>query len=316
MATSPEMLCRYCPPAFRQFTEAVVNLKFDEDPKYAAYMALFEPLCGAPGPQRPIIVDSLPKVGQKRGRDEEADLDLATPKKKVRLGLPATQWITIYNAHRPMKQRYHYNVANGRVAQHVEKGNDDGLFISSVACCQELWALIMDAGTGFTAQVYELSTQFLPKEWIMEKWEEGYYITAMAGSTNGSSLVVLSKGTPYTQQSYKVSDSFPFKWINKKWKEGFYVTSMATSHTRWAVVMSRNAGFIDQVCLCMGEGGMCLLCRMHAYGEGRNVYMSLLFTSHTHFSHIHLTHTHPTSHTTPHPNTSHLTHHTSPKHSV
>jgi hypothetical protein len=43
-----------------------------------------------------------------------------------------------------------------------------------------------------------------------------------------------------------VSDSFPFKWINKKWKEGFYVTSMATSHTRWAVVMSRNAGFVDQ----------------------------------------------------------------------
>ena len=43
-----------------------------------------------------------------------------------------------------------------------------------------------------------------------------------------------------------MSDSFPFKWINKKWKEGFYVTSMATSHTRWAVVMSRNAGFVDQ----------------------------------------------------------------------
>lgn len=53
-------------------------------------------------------------------------------------------------------------------------------------------------------QVYELSCQFLPKEWIMEKWEEGYYITAMAGSHSGSSLVVMSKGTPYTQQSYKV----------------------------------------------------------------------------------------------------------------
>lgn len=54
------------------------------------------------------------------------------------------------------------------------------------------------------AQVYDLSQQFLPKEWIMEKWEEGYYITAMAGSTASSSLVVMSKGTPYTQQSYKV----------------------------------------------------------------------------------------------------------------
>jgi len=52
--------------------------------------------------------------------------------------------------------------------------------------------------------VYELSCQFLPKEWIMEKWEEGYYITAMAGTNSGSSLVVMSKGTPYTQQSYKV----------------------------------------------------------------------------------------------------------------
>jgi len=43
-----------------------------------------------------------------------------------------------------------------------------------------------------------------------------------------------------------VSDSFPFKWINKKWKEGFYITCMATAHTRWAVVMSRNAEFVDQ----------------------------------------------------------------------
>ena len=54
-------------------------------------------------------------------------------------------------------------------------------------------------------QVYELSSMhFLPKEWIMERWEDGFYITAMAGSAGGSSLVVMSKGTPYTQQSYKV----------------------------------------------------------------------------------------------------------------
>jgi len=247
MATSAEMLCRYTPPAFKQFTESVVNLKFDEDPRYEAYVRMFEPLCG-PSLSRPILTDGAVKVGQKRPRelDSAEAAEECAPRKKVRLGLPATQWITCYNAHRPMKQRYHYNVANSRVEQHVEKGNEDGLYISSVACCQELWALIMDAGTGFTQQVYNLSQQFLPKEWIMEKWEEGYYITAMAGSMSGASLVIMSKGTPYTQQSYKVSDSFPFKWINKKWKEGFYVTSMATSHTRWAVVMSRNAGFVDQ----------------------------------------------------------------------
>lgn len=62
----------------------------------------------------------------------------------------------------------------------------------------------MDAGTAYTAQTYNLTGQFLPKEWIMEKWEEGFYITAMAGSNSGWSLVAMSKGTPYTQQSYKV----------------------------------------------------------------------------------------------------------------
>ena len=40
----------------------------------------------------------------------------------------------------------------------------------------------------------------------MERWEDGFYITAMAGSAGGSSLVVMSKGTPYTQQSYKVRE--------------------------------------------------------------------------------------------------------------
>ena len=54
-------------------------------------------------------------------------------------------------------------------------------------------------------------------------------------------------GTSYTQQSYKVSESFPYKWINKKWKEGFHVTSMTTAGSRWGVVMSRNSGYSDQV---------------------------------------------------------------------
>lgn len=251
MATSPETLCCFCPQPFKQFVEYVVNLKFDEEPNYAKYISLFDGIIG-PNPEiRPINTDGAQKlicqVGHKRGRLTLEEDDDEQPKKKVRMGMPATQWISVYNARRPMKQRYHYNVADARLAQHIEKGNEDGLFISSVASCQNLWALIMDAGTGFSSQVYELSPHFLHKEWIMEQWEKNYYITALAGVINGSSLVVMSKGTQYLQQSYKVSDSFPFKWINKKWREGFFVTAMATSGSRWGVVMSRGAGFSDQV---------------------------------------------------------------------
>lgn len=78
MATSADLLCKYAPPAFRQFTEAVVNLKFDEEPKYTAYVSLFEPLCG-PGPARPILLEEKARVGQKRGREaieQQEDMEI------------------------------------------------------------------------------------------------------------------------------------------------------------------------------------------------------------------------------------------------
>lgn len=244
MATSPDLMCCFCAPPFKIFLETVTNMKFDEEPNYPKLISLFDELI-EPQHLRPIRIDGALKAGQKRARGNHEEDE--QPKKKVRLGSPANQWISVYNARRPMKQRYHYNVADARLHQHIDKGNEDGLFISCVASSANLWALIMDAGTGFTSQVYELSPIFLHKDWIMEQWENNYYISAIAGATNGSSLVVMSKGTPYTQQSYKVSESFPFKWINKKWKEGFHVTSMTTAGSRWGVVMSRNSGYSEQV---------------------------------------------------------------------
>lgn len=72
-----------------------------------------------------------------------------------------------------------------RLDVHVEKGMSDGLYISSVGCAGDLWAVIMDAGTGFTAQQYAVVPgAFLPKEWIMEKWDQGFYITAVAGQAS------------------------------------------------------------------------------------------------------------------------------------
>ncbi|KAK4490972.1 hypothetical protein RD792_001693 [Penstemon davidsonii] len=253
MDTSPETLCCNCPAPFRQFVEYVVNLKFDEEPDYAKCISLFDGIIDPTPDIRPINTEGAKKliyqVGRKRGRvmmDNDDDDDVK-PKRKVRLGQPATQWISVYNSRRPMMQRYHYNVADEKLIQHIEKGNKDGLFISSVASCSNLWALIMDAGTGFSAQVYKLSPTFCPKEWIMEQWKKNYFISAIGGTNKESSLIVMSKGTKYLQQSYKVGASFPFKWIKKKWGEGFHVTAMATAGTKWVIVMSRGAGFSDQV---------------------------------------------------------------------
>lgn len=51
------------------------------------------------------FVKLIYQVGQKRGRLMMEEEDDEQPKKKVRMGMPATQWISVYNARRPMKQR-------------------------------------------------------------------------------------------------------------------------------------------------------------------------------------------------------------------
>uniref|UniRef100_A0A0D9YFK7 non-specific serine/threonine protein kinase n=1 Tax=Oryza glumipatula TaxID=40148 RepID=A0A0D9YFK7_9ORYZ len=247
MATSPDLLCCFCPPPFKLFLESVTNMRFDEEPNYAKLISLFDELI-EPQHLRPIRIDGALKAGQKRGRllvNLEED---EQPKKKVRLGSPANQWISVYNARRPMKQRYHYNVADARLHQHIEKGNDDGLFISSVASSANLWALIMDAGTGFTSQVYELSPIFLHKDWIMEQWENNYYISAIAGATNGSSLVVMSKGSRwgvvmsrnsgFSEQVVELDFLYPSEGIHRRWENGYRITSTAATGDQAAFILS------------------------------------------------------------------------------
>lgn len=65
MATSPEMLCCFCPAPLKQFLEIVVNMKFDEEPNYSKLISLFELLIGANPAGRPIKIDGAQKVASK-----------------------------------------------------------------------------------------------------------------------------------------------------------------------------------------------------------------------------------------------------------
>ncbi|KAL7198910.1 hypothetical protein ACSBR2_021243 [Camellia fascicularis] len=107
MAMSPEMMCCFCPTPLKQFLEIVINMKFDEEPNYSKLISLFEGLIGPNPAIRPINTDGAQKiiyqVGQKQSRLNIEEDEDGLPKKKVRLGVPAIQWISIYNARQPMK---------------------------------------------------------------------------------------------------------------------------------------------------------------------------------------------------------------------
>ena len=56
MQTSAEKLCGGQSAPFRRFCEASMSMRFDEEPKYAALIALFEPLLGCSSVARPIAI--------------------------------------------------------------------------------------------------------------------------------------------------------------------------------------------------------------------------------------------------------------------
>lgn len=102
MSISGDLLCRFAPPAFKMFTDAVIGLKFQELPNYDQYISWFIPLCG-PAPTRPLL--TCTRINVKRGRSDDAETHLEESRKKIRLGTPTEQWISIYNFHHTMKQR-------------------------------------------------------------------------------------------------------------------------------------------------------------------------------------------------------------------
>lgn len=62
MATSPEVLCCFCPAPLREFVDIVINMKFDEEPNYSKLISLFGSLLGPDPAIRPINTDGAQKV--------------------------------------------------------------------------------------------------------------------------------------------------------------------------------------------------------------------------------------------------------------
>ena len=56
MQISADKLCHGQSAPFRRYCEAAMSMRFDEEPKYDALIALFEPLVAVSASQRPITI--------------------------------------------------------------------------------------------------------------------------------------------------------------------------------------------------------------------------------------------------------------------
>lgn len=80
---------------------------------------------------------------------------------------------------------------------------------------------------------------------IKKYWDKGFRITSAAYTSNGW-FITMAKNTGLTEQTYKLSSSWPDEWFETKWREGYKITSMGRSDSQWLFVMSKGSGITKQ----------------------------------------------------------------------
>lgn len=83
------------------------------------------------------------------------------------------------------------------------------------------------------------------KEYIEDKWGEGYDLTGMFCG-GGRAAVVMTNNAGYSAQSFLISDSYPNEFISNKFREGYHVTNLSCHAGQWSAVMSKDTGYTAQ----------------------------------------------------------------------
>lgn len=143
-----------------------------------------------------------------------------------------------------------YELDQGQIASKMK----EGFRIKHIAGWKENWITVMSTETGWGDQRYTLPTPFTDQrqQWIKDRWDEGYRITAVAGDDVPNDdadgwLFVMTKGTTIQEQSYSMPGPWPNDWIKEQRAKGFSITSSAGSGNHTIVVMSKGSGLGDQI---------------------------------------------------------------------
>ena len=100
------------------------------------------------------------------------------------------------------------------------------------------WVVITSRAEEDVEQRWYVQSIF-PKDYIEEKWLDGFDITSLAYG-GGRWTAVMSRGGEDVQQILRTDSDFPRDYIEQGWAEGFDVTNLAYGDNRWAVMMSRT----------------------------------------------------------------------------
>lgn len=82
-------------------------------------------------------------------------------------------------------------------------------------------------------------------ETIKENWDKGYDITDFDYG-DGMYRVLMSKGTGWGSQAYRIGKTFPKEKVSDLWDKDYQITNVLYDGEDWVVVMTKDTGITTQ----------------------------------------------------------------------
>jgi|GEM_PF-1107164 len=138
--------------------------------------------------------------------------------------------------------------------QKISAAFEEGYSITSVAGWKDRWLVVMSTETGYGLQRYTLPSPLNDsrRQWIAQRWNEGFRITAVAGDDDPGVeddgwLFVMTKNSGLADQLFSGPSAWPAQWIAERQQEGYRITSTAGAADRTIVIMSKGTQLGEEV---------------------------------------------------------------------
>lgn len=135
----------------------------------------------------------------------------------------------------------------------ISTAMEEGYRITGVAGWKNDWVVVMSTETKLGQQRYTLPSPLNDsrKQWIKERWDEGYRITSVGGDDDPQHpddgwFFVLTKNSGIQEQAYSEPGPWPAEWIAENTEKGFAITSIAGAANHMIVVMSKGSQLTGQ----------------------------------------------------------------------
>jgi len=121
----------------------------------------------------------------------------------------------------------------------VITNRNEGYRITDVCTRGNFYSVVLSSGINLSDQVWERSTTF-PDDWVNEQIDNGYFISAIAGTEEEWFVVCSKMDHVEFEQTWILKKNFPEGWIYKQSADGFKINVLATGPQGWVVVLNKT----------------------------------------------------------------------------